>query len=172
VKTHRKIDNPATCAVTQRFTYHYWMFAHSPSRTSPSGTDVAMHNHLYNARDKERQFGTASTQYVSTKEFSKWQQVIFVEGNWIDTAKNSHINGCGSLSSWYVHVKGYMRGRYLSYNSIKSTGVANTCTIVTNYRPCGAPPRVQKNGVVDWTDCFMDVNYKYGNTSGVLSTPY
>jgi hypothetical protein len=35
VNTRCKIDDPATCAVTQRFTYHYWMSAHSLSRTSP-----------------------------------------------------------------------------------------------------------------------------------------
>jgi hypothetical protein len=158
-KVRRKLDYITSCPNTNRFNYHFWMFGLSLRRSKPTQkADEEMYIHLHNAQDNVRQFVTTSKQYVVMDGFSKWQQAMFA-GNWIDTAENSRICRCTTQDAAFIHVKGFIRGRYLAYNSVKSASIANSCTRVSNHRPAGAPPGALMNGVVQWSDCYMDLVY-------------
>jgi hypothetical protein len=162
-KVRRRLDYVTSCTNTKRFTYHFWMKAYSLTRADTSqGMDMVAHNHLHHAQDNVRQTVTASTQYVQMSGFEKWQGAMFSEGNWIDTAEKSYVYSCTTQSAAYIHVKGHIRGQYLAYNSVSKVRISNTCALVSNHRPEGAPPGVQMNGMVQWSDCFLDVDY--GNT--------
>jgi hypothetical protein len=160
----RKLDYLEVCSKSRRFTYHFWFRGHCLARKHRCRPqDEVMHNHLHNAQDNHRQFiGAAQAQqYERMVDGDPWQRVAFTEGNWIDTAENSHVYSCAEQDKTFIHVKGWIRGDYLAYNQITRIGDGTSCTI-GHKRPLGAPPGFTMYGALYSGDCFMDVDY--GNT--------